>query len=292
MILSRIFSESHVQLGGPHILKIHRRGKHIHVYKNAYLIKRELIERFDFNAFINTFSERNAAKIKKSYEIDLLNIINCAFKPHYNPYDVDKEIYDAIVELCKKILFSEFQIRVSSENAILMEQNTKKLVSDPLLDYFRQVGHVLTLNELFDYFNENYPGLYKNKGVIRSCCIRKDNSFTSFGRSSTYGLKEWETENNTIRGGTIRDLAEEFILQYDQPCRHVDIVSYVLKYRPGSNFKNIMNNLHMETQNRFLFFKGSLIGVGERKYDQIFLDLLIKNPTKQLKPTRKKQNPH
>ena len=41
--------------------------------------------------------------------------------------------------------------------------------------------------------------------------MQRKRGFISFGRTSTYGLKEWEEKEKDIRGGTIRDITEEFL---------------------------------------------------------------------------------
>ena len=119
----------------------------------------------------------------------------------------------------------------------------------------------LTVYEIFNIINANYPNVTSSAEAIRSSCHR-DANLIHFGRSSTYGFIVWENEYN-IKGGTIRDIAEEFLLKHNTP-KHIDeITEYVNRYR-DTNAKNIYSNLKMETTNRFVF-SGALIGLKKKK---------------------------
>jgi hypothetical protein len=59
-----------------------------------------------------------------------------------------------------------------------------------------------------------------------------------------------------------------------------EIAKYVLRYRSESNEKSIIYNLKIENNNRFLFFKKSLIGLKNKKYDDYELELLDKTEKK------------
>jgi len=94
--------------------------------------------------------------------------------------------------------------------------------------------------------------------------MQRKTGFVPFGRTSVYGLKVWE-EVKDIRGGTIRDIAEEFLMKHSEP-KHIDeITDFVNKYR-NTNAKNIYANLSMEENNRFEFFKGLMVGLKSIKY--------------------------
>ena len=99
-------------------------------------------------------------------------------------------------------------------------------------------------------------------------------TFNFLGGTYTGIVIDPKIENNTIKGGTIRSIAEEFLLNYNKPMHIGEIAKYILKYRPESNEKSIIYNLKMEDNNRFLFFKKSLIGLKSKMYDDPELELL------------------
>ena len=77
--------------------------------------------------------------------------------------------------------------------------------------------------------------------------------FIFFGRSSTYGLKEWENKKGNIKGGTIRELVIQFLQKKPGEIIHIDeIANYVIQFRDTSPSK-ILANLKLDAKGRFLF---------------------------------------
>lgn len=121
----------------------------------------------------------------------------------------------------------------------------------------------MTVYNIYDTIELKDPGVTKSAEALRGSCQR-DTNLIYFGRSSTYGLKIWENER-TIKGGTIREITEEFLLDQSEP-KHIDeITDYVNKYRE-TNAKSIHANLKMEAHCRFVFFKGQLVGLKSKAY--------------------------
>ena len=100
------------------------------------------------------------------------------------------------------------------------------------------------------------------RGSINSC---KEIIF--FGRTSTYGLKRWEKENPLIKGGTIRDIVEEYLLKFEEPKHISEIIIYVNKFR-NTNERNIITNLLLDKSGRFIVYKDAgFIGLTIKNYD-------------------------
>lgn len=88
-----------------------------------------------------------------------------------------------------------------------------------------------------------------------------------------YGLKEWEKLHANFKGGTIRDIVEEYLEQFDIPINISKIAEHVLKYRPKSNKLSILQNIKLEETGRFVFFEESLVGLSTKKYPSKYIDL-------------------
>ena len=110
---------------------------------------------------------------------------------------------------------------------------------------------------------------------MRGSCQR-DPNLIYFGRSSTYGLKKWE-DADIVKGGTMHDISEEYLEQFDAP-KHIDeILKYVSNYREDITSKNLLYNLKSAENRRFLFFKDSHIGLVSKSYGNEFSHLVKDN---------------
>jgi len=111
---------------------------------------------------------------------------------------------------------------------------------------------------------ELYPHYITDINSIRASML-KNTGFVPIGKTGVFGLKKWETEIDDFKGGTIRDIAEEFLEGQAEP-KHIDeIAEFVNNYR-NTTPKNIYANLNMDDSKRFVFFRGSLIGLSAKKY--------------------------
>ncbi|MFZ2284628.1 MAG: hypothetical protein WAV86_12210 [Lutibacter sp.] len=116
-------------------------------------------------------------------------------------------------------------------------------------------------------------------GTITNSALSRAFGFVPYGRANIFGLKKWDTEKRNLKGGTIRSIAEEFLQNYSEPIKYKVVANYVLKYRPESNIKSIIYNLKMEDNNRFVFFKNSLIGLKSKNYQIDLFSAFERNVT-------------
>jgi hypothetical protein len=100
--------------------------------------------------------------------------------------------------------------------------------------------------------------------------MKQKNGFVPIGRKSLFGLKKWESELENFKGGTIRNIVEEYLNQFSVPKHIFEITEHVLKYRKKSNQRSILQNLKLDESGMFVFFNGSLIGLKIKKYDPSF----------------------
>jgi hypothetical protein len=102
--------------------------------------------------------------------------------------------------------------------------------------------------------------------------MKRDNRLVNIGRSSIFGLKEWESELDNFKGGSIRNIVSEYLLAEVEPKHISDIAEYVLKYRPNTYERSILDNLKADEAMTFIFFKNSTIGLKSKKYDKSFVE--------------------
>ena len=226
-------------------------------WKKCYIVDCQITSIMDFNMLINDVHNRLSNKIEEDYTLYFQSYLLTFIKTS------DYGNLDLIVEIAEYILFNEFEISINADDCIVFSRNTKIQVIDYVLKTLEESKKPLTVYELFDKIEQIYPGNAKGPESIRASCNR-DSKLIFFGRSSTYGLKIWENDFS-IKGGTIRDIAEEYLQNQTEP-KHIDeITEYVNKYR-NTNSNSIRANLHMDERKRFVFFSGMLIGITNKEY--------------------------
>jgi len=223
-------------------------------WKKKYLIVIKLTNIFDFTQFVDDIAKRLSERINKTYWLD--------FKQYILLYYKSKKItnINVISEICKKILFSEFMLIIDSKNIILFEKNTYKKLPEYIEELLERERRPMNIYEMLDILNKQYPKLFKSVNSIRSICQRVNN-IIYFGRTSTYAFKELEKTDINIKGGTIRSIVEEYLLQFDEPKHISEIAKYVIRFRPNTNTRSIIQNLKLDKSKRFVLFKNSHIGL-------------------------------
>lgn len=226
-------------------------------WKKCYIVDKHITSMLNFNMLINDVHNRLSSRIEEDY---ILNFQSYLFNFRKTN---DFEELDLIAEIAEYILFNEFEISVNSDDCIVFAKNTKVQIIDCIYEALEKMKEPQTIYELYNIIEHKYPGLTKSADSLRGCCQGDQNLFF-IGRSSTYGLKIWENDIN-IKGGTIRDIVEEYLQNQTEP-KHIDeITEYVNNYR-DTNSKSIFANLHMDESKRFVFFGGMLIGITNKEY--------------------------
>jgi len=85
--------------------------------------------------------------------------------------------------------------------------------------------------------------------------------FTSW---STYGLKIWEKQKNLV-GGTIKNLVENYLSQFESPKHIFDITKYILNHR-DTNLESIRGIITLDPHNIFIVFNAGFIGLKNKEY--------------------------
>ncbi|HWB26314.1 MAG TPA: hypothetical protein VG738_12575 [Chitinophagaceae bacterium] len=235
-------------------------------YKNCYLIQTIIFTSFNFAAFTNDINVNLSNRISETYAL------------HFEGYLLQfmtlegRRYLSSIKEVCEAILFNEFDLVVNIEGYIVFERNTKKPLIQYTVEILEAFGEMTKVENITREIIKKYPELDINEQSVRSTLNRERELFIYIGRTSTYGLKKWELENKNLKGGTIRDIAEEYLNQHDKPQHTYDIVKYVKQYRNTSS-SSIFRNIQAEDNNRFVFFEGGYIGLKNKNYtpsDTIF----------------------
>ena len=258
-ILGLFLENSHSVLGDDE--NISGKGNYSNTirYKNCYLIQKTLFQTFNFETFANDVSVNLSNRITETYAL------------HFEGYLLyfitteGKQNFSSIKEICETIIYNEFDLVVSNEGYIVFERNARKTLPEYAFEILEELGEMTKVEDIAKAINKKYPELDTTEQSIRATLQRERDLYIYIGRTSTYGLKKWEFEKENLKGGTIRDIAEEYLGKHDTPQHTYDIVNYVKQYRNTSG-TSIFTNLQAEENNRFVFFEGGYIGLKSKRY--------------------------
>ena len=260
IFINRIFGclyYTNFEFVGKYSQNYHGKNIALDKWKRSYLIDKKITELFDFEKFYDDIKSRISDRIEEDYSFYFQTYLMNFLKS--NKY----EMLENIVDITEYMLLNEFELILDTNENIVFKRNTKKQVIEYVHEVLAEKNEPMTVYEIYDLIQRNHPGVTKNAEAVRGSCQR-DSKLIFFGRSSTYGLKIWEDELD-IKGGTIREIAEEFLHNQTEP-KHVDeITEYVNKYR-NTNSKSVYANLKVDEQKRFAFFCGQLIGLSSKVY--------------------------
>jgi hypothetical protein len=251
---SQLYNRSHILF-----------GEAFDDFHNTYLIEKNLFDFFSFDSFFETIYQQISDKLYEDLSLDMDGFL-------YNFIKGDRlDLLTVIRSICEKIIINEFfdTIEFDFDNNIIFKRNVKINSSEIIIEILRENGTPMKVEDIYEIYNNKYGKIAKSYENIRSIIGKDKDTFIYFGRSSTYGLAEWEETQENIKGGTIRDIAETYLNQFDEPKHISELTEYVLKYRPKSNFYSINTNLLAEPTKRFQEFKGGFWGLYHKKYENI-----------------------
>lgn len=256
-ILSVLFIDRYTLIGNEEGIVFNKNSCIAHNWKCTYLVLTDYATNFDFVEFIDDVSFRLSLTIDEGYSFHFEAYL-LKFKRKYY-----QDQFENITKTAEYILFKEFELSIDSDENIVFNRNTKKQTIDYVYEVLEEKCKPLTLYEIYDIIENKNPGVVKSVQALRGCCQR-DSNMIFFGRSSTYGLKSWEDELN-IKGGTIRNIVEEYLQSQIEP-KHIDeITKYVNMYR-DTNRVNIYSSLKSDTRKTFIFFSGAYFGLRDKNY--------------------------
>ena len=250
----------------PHFSK----KKNRHNWKNIYLVTKDIHSYLDWEALVLDICSLLEKKTAKQYEISLREKI----APYLAaaPY-----LLDRLSKVVALILRQEFDLQIKGDT-LTIPRNTYKQINEYAYEALEALGTPSYVKEIAEKVKELYPKTNFTYAGIRSS-LKREYGFVPIGRSSNFGLKKWENTVENFKGGTIRDITKEFLLQQKEPQTLEQITSHLLQYRPHTNAKSILTNLKADTSDTFIFFNNSQIGLTQITYPEAY-GLQVEQPVK------------
>jgi len=235
-------------------------SKDRHNWNNFYLVGDNLSNLFDFNNFADDIDKRLKARIEETYCFNFKSYLNNFVKIE------DSSIISLVFPVAERIINQEFDLIIDLNDNIVFERNTVKQVPEYAIEALEKLSVPSKIEEIYKLIEKNYPEITKSQEALRGS-LQRTPEIIYFGRSSTYGLKKWETEKEGIKGGTIKDIILEYFQDKNNPIHILELLSEVHKYREKTNAKNIITNLKLDPQKQFIIFNQNFIGLSGKSYN-------------------------
>ncbi len=258
------------KLDRPDKIQLYDRYKSFKRIRGSYMINNVIIDKTSMLGVLNEIFKNICIRQEEDQIYDIKILTKSNFKQE-------------LEYILSEVIENEFELKVSGGHYTIKRTSALR-VFEYAKDALEKIGKPAHVNEIMAQIIKDYPD-FDPETSLSSAMGHQKNIFIFFGRSSTFGLKIWEEKYQNIKGGTIRDIVEEFLNQYDEPCHTSAITEYVNKYRKTEEH-SIVNNLKMSREKRFIFLKDGyvgLVGKNYKKIQQIFkpnevsLDDLMKN---------------
>ncbi len=262
IIFGIFLRKTHSILGDNEIIYGKRKTINQKKYENCYLIDSLLFECFDFENFVSDIYLKVNEKITESYSLQFQGYLYNFLK------EEGKDFFKEVYSVCETIIYSEFELLVDSTGYIYFERTTKKQVHEYCYEVLEEASEPMTIDQIANSVCIKFPDFNTTIDSLRGSLNREKELFIYFGRTSTYGLRKWESEKENLKGGTIRDIVEEYLLKEDLPKHISEIVKYVIQFRPDTNEKSVLSNIKVDESKKFHFFKKAFVGLVSKKYNE------------------------
>lgn len=234
--------------------------------RRLYIVPTRIHKLFDFEKFLIAVEEMLKEKRFYPYRDDLEIFVRGLTKKSVS----EEDFYD-IVKECRQILLKGYPDNIINSQ-IYFPANARKTIPNIIEDILREFDRPMTAEEICKQLNQRYPDLKQIPSKIGPNALRNSN-IVAVSRSSTYTLTEWNSTEK--RGGTIRDIVEEYLNSLIEPIASLsDICEHVAKYRDNVKESNVKTNLMAESSNKFsLFYKGDVmyIGYSDSSFDESYV---------------------
>jgi hypothetical protein len=137
-----------------------------------------------------------------------------------------------------------------------------------LVSCVRQVlsgrGEPASVMRLKDELLIQFPALIFTDGQLLAA-LKRSNGFVPVSRTSTYGLAEWELCLPSFRGGTLKDIAIEYLGKHSQPVHIIELSRYIEGFRGKRSIHSLLQNMKVDVKARFVFYPLQFIGLASGK---------------------------
>lgn len=231
-----------------------------------HLVPSYLSNLFDFKRFADNIEAMLKEKRFYPYRDDLE-----VFVKNQVDYNISETDFYEVLKECRLLLQDKYPDNIINSQ-LYFPANARKKIPDLIEDILREFNKPMTSEEIADQLNARYPELKQLPTKIGANALR-NNNIVAVSRTSTYALTEWS--NTEKRGGTIRDIAEEYLNSLIEPIAPLtDICEYISKFRNNVKPDSVKSNLLAESNNKFaLYYKNDVVYIGysDHSFDSSYI---------------------
>ncbi|KUF41723.1 hypothetical protein AS361_01530 [Myroides marinus] len=262
-ILSIVFAQDYSLVGNLQDVMLYKvnMARERHNWKGHYLVKKELVEKFDFTAFVNDLSARYEQRINKKYTINLKGYL-CEFIEQ-----IDLELLEELFPIAKKLIQSEFDQLLDIDDNLIFNRNTLMSGYEYVYNALETLGKESTVEEIYLKIKELYPSYDTDVDKVRSY-LKREYGFAPIGRQSVFILQAWEDKNAGVRGGTIKDIVYDYLKDKDHTVHIFELLDEIHRYRDTTNANNVLTNLNLDPQKLFIVFTKGFVGLTSKTYNE------------------------
>jgi hypothetical protein len=258
--MTMMAEDTHHLLGTPRAWNSRRFLSEAVHCKNVWMVRKDIWKEFDFKGFLTKMRETTSGKVERDMAVGLSDLL-----PKFKKRGSDV-LKDEVVGLCRAILEEECGLLTDADGKIIVKRNTKRLeLLDFVVEALEALGEPSKATRIVEHINNSNPYVATNVQSVKSKIRRNGELFIYFGRSSTFGLRRWEEEKENVRGGTIRDIAEDYLKKQTEPKHISEITKHVQCFR-GTNQSSVRHNLEVDQRKRFRHFPGGFVGLSDKLY--------------------------
>lgn len=241
-----------------------------HNWDSFYLVNKQYKLEYNFEELITDIYNRLEEKIEETYTFN--------FKGYLSNFLLVNSVatVEKVFPFCEALINIELGIFLDRDDNISFTRNTTKQIHEYAFVALEHLAKPSSVEHIHEAVIALFPYLKADANSIRAA-MKGIHGFIPIGRNSIFGLKKWENEIDNFKGGTIRNIAYEYLLSCKEPKHIEDISQHIIRFRPKTNQYSIIQNLKLDSSQSFRFFKNSVIGLKSRTYDTKFVPLESKD---------------
>lgn len=228
-------------------------------WNNCYLVKKELVDKFDFVRLLELIEEYEESNTE-NLEASAREMIIDTFFPAWIVFD--SNVVEEISEIVSNLLIQELGIIPDELFRFTIEGKKEEDVADIIYDILKSNGDPMSCDDLFQSIDNIYPNRYKSPTSIKGF-VARDPRLCLVGGNNLVALMEWEH----VKLGSIRNIIVQYLEGFDEPQPIKDIVSHVQKYRDTTD-----NSVRatIGSGDQFIQFSGGYYGLSWKQYPEIY----------------------
>jgi len=225
-----------------------------HKWSCFYIVNNDFTDVFDFLVLVSDFKLSLDSFRSKSEYFNINSYVSEKLS-NSNSNDILR-----IVKIARFIIMNEFGLEFDENDNFLLQKNARKPLHECAYSALSAIGSPASVSDITSMVAKLFPEELTTENKVRASLKRKF-GFVPIGRSSVFGLANWENELLNFKGGTIRSLVCDYLKMEGSP-RHIDsITDFVRKYRPNTYRRSVWDNLRTDASGVFVFSNDRFVGL-------------------------------